>query len=124
VTLAAAWQTVVAAVNLVVWMAWALWGVFPFSLLFASVLWGIPLAVSAIAAGGLWRGSTSCWWLALVFDLLGLAFCSWQCSWQRQVDVQDTTGVVLFLVPIVLLLLPDVRRFFDIPHKPTGLLSA
>jgi hypothetical protein len=90
-------------------------------LLLATVFWGLPLCISVVIAIGLWRGSTPSWWTALLFDLLGLVFFSWQGI--PDSSFQNTVGIVLFAVPTVMLLLPSVRRFYDVPHKPIQLLE-
>jgi hypothetical protein len=121
VAVAATAQSVIAIAVLFAWLEFAFWGAGLGSILVATVLLGVPLFFSIRAAKGLWRGTTAGWWTAVVFDLVGVAVAAW--SLHNNMDFQNIVESVLFLLPCVLLLLPTVRRFYDIPHKPTTLLS-
>ncbi len=123
VAVAATAQSVIAIAVLFAWLAFAFWGAGLGSILVATVFLGAPLFFSIRAAKGLWRGTTAGWWTAMVFDLtVGVGVVAW--SWRNNnMDFQNIVESVLFLFPCVLLLLPTVRRFYDIPHKPTTLPS-
>jgi cation transport ATPase len=122
VAVAATAQSVIAIAVLFVWLAFAFWGAGFGSILVATALLGWPLFFSIRAAKGLWRGTAAGWWTAVVFDLtVGVAVAAW--SLLNNMDFHDIVESVLFLVLCVLLLLPTVRRFYGIPHKPTTLLS-
>jgi hypothetical protein len=116
-------QSVIAIAVLFVWLAFAFWGAGLASILVAIILLGVPLYFSIRAAKGLWCGTTAGWWTALVFDLsMGVAVVAW--SWfNNSMNFQNIVESVLFLLPCVLLVWPTVRRFYDIPHKFTTLLS-
>ncbi len=122
VALAATAQSVIAIGVVLAWLAFASWGAGLGSILVATAVVGVPLYFSIRAAKELWRGTTAGWWTALVFDLtMGVAIMA--ASWHNNsMSLQNIVGIVPFLLPCVLLLLPTVRRFYDIPHKPTTLL--
>ena len=122
VAVAATAQSVIAIGVVLAWLAFASWGVGLGSILVATAVVGVPLYFSIRAAKGLWCGTTAGWWTALVFDLtmvVAIVAGSWH---NNSMSFQNIVGIVLFLLPCVLLLLPTVRRFYDIPHKPTTLL--
>ena len=122
VAAAATAQSVIAIAVMFVWLAFAFWGVGFGSILVATAFLGVPLFFSIRAAKGLWHGTAAGWWTALVFDLtVGVAVAAW--SLVNNTDFHDIVGSLLFLALCVLLLLPNVRRFYGISRKPTTLLS-
>jgi len=124
VTVVAAWQSLIAAVFLYFWLAVALLGSsILLSVLLSTAFWGIPLIVSFLAAKGLWRGTSAGWWIAVVFDLTGLAVAV-RSVISDHVNFQNALEFALFFVPLLLLPLPGIRRFCDVPHKPTNLFSS
>jgi cation transport ATPase len=123
VAVAATAQSVIAIGVMFVWLAFAFWGVGFSSILLATAFFGVPLFFAIRAAKGLWHGTAAGWWTALVFDLtVGVAVAAW--SLVNNMDFHDIVESVLFLALCVLLLLPTVRRFYGVPHKPTTLLSS
>jgi hypothetical protein len=88
-----------------------------------EAVWGLEIAAGILApiallaltgAYGMIRNKQWGWWVALLVDLaivLMLTYSMIDDGW-RNVDPELVTVTAVSVVPVVLLLLPDVRRFY------------
>jgi len=89
----------------------------------ASAVWGLEIAAGTIApfasfalvgAYGMWRDRLWGWWLAFLADGIFagvLMYCVADDGWNNA-DPELIVSTALCLVPVILLLLPPVRRFY------------
>ncbi len=80
-------------------------------LLGAAVMAAITI-VFAFATVGLWRVRRWAWLLSFVVNALVILFLAWDVFIDRDRDPDNWIVLVLFGVPMLLLLLPPVRRPF------------
>jgi hypothetical protein len=100
--IAAALQSLLTFIVIVVWGAWATWGRFPYSIEASSVVFGPVLMLCIVATLGLWKGKMFGW----VTGILGAAAVSL---------VLGFLATPLCIFPIgllVFLLFPNVREFY------------
>lgn len=72
----------------------------------------IPAVITLIAAVGLWKGKFWGWALSLATDVGMVAVLIYSIVDDNEVNGELIAMAVGFLLPLVLLLLPAVRRFF------------
>src|SRR5207245_1146649 len=89
----------------------------------AAAVWRLEIAAGTIAAFasvalvgayGMWRDRLWGWWLAFLADGIFagvLMYCVADDGWNNA-DPELIVSTALFLVPVILLLLPPVRRFY------------
>jgi uncharacterized membrane protein (DUF2068 family) len=74
---------------------------------------GLLAVLVILACWGLWKSKAWGWWLAVLMNLLGLVTYLWDPVTRRVwPDKDELAFIVLFIVLVVLLLFPQVRRFF------------
>ena len=80
----------------------------------AAAVLGGPALVALVAWIGLWKGKLWGWWLTVLMDLgfVGMFLYSLVDDGWHNVDWAVVVLSVMALVPVVYLLLPQVRRFY------------
>jgi uncharacterized membrane protein (DUF2068 family) len=81
-------------------------------LLIGAGVLAAPAAITLIAVFGLWKGRFWGWLLSLVTDVGMLGVLVYSIIDDNEVDGELIALTAGFLVPVVLLLLPAVRKFF------------
>ena len=81
-------------------------------LLIGAVVLGVPALITLIAAWGLWKQRYWGWVLSLATDVGVLAVFVYNMVGENDREVDEIALAAGFVVPIVLLLLPAVRKFF------------
>jgi len=81
-------------------------------LLIGALVLGIPAVITLIAAVGLWKGRFWGWVLSLATDVGVVAVLVYSMIDDNGIDTEMLVMTAGFVVPVVLLLLPAVRRFF------------
>ncbi|MBI3477846.1 MAG: hypothetical protein HY010_19090 [Acidobacteria bacterium] len=81
-------------------------------LLIGALVLGIPALITLIAAWGLCKGKLWGWVLSLATDVGVLAVFTYDILDEHSHEGSDIALAVSFVVPLVLLLLPQVRRFY------------
>jgi uncharacterized membrane protein (DUF2068 family) len=85
-----------------------------FGLRIAALVLVIPGVIMLLAAMGMWKDKLWGWWLALLIDLsiaTTLFYSVIDDGW-RVADREDIALAVISVVPIVLLLIPAVRKHY------------
>ena len=100
-------QAIEAAIVVLYWLAWSFgFGKLPYSLLWSSAIFGLPLTITVAAARGLHLGREWAWWLSLLANA-AVALCLPAIV---SFDLQAVMTAVLLLALPALLLLPTTRR--------------
>jgi len=81
-------------------------------LLIGAVVLGVPALITLIAAWGLWKQRYWGWVLSLATDVGVLAVFVYNMVGENDREGDEIALAAGFVVPIVLLLLPAVRKFF------------
>ena len=81
-------------------------------LLIGALVIGIPAVITLIAAAGLWTGRFWGWVLSLATDVGVLAVLVYSMVGDNDMEGDEIALAASFLVPVVLLLLPAVRKSF------------
>jgi hypothetical protein len=81
-------------------------------LLIGALVLGIPALITLIAAWGLWKGRLWGWVLSLATDVGVLAVFAYDILDENSHDGSDIALAVSFVVPLILLLLPAVRKYY------------
>jgi uncharacterized membrane protein (DUF2068 family) len=92
-------------------------------LLIGAAVLGVPALITLIAAWGLWKRRFWGWVLSLATDVGMLAVLAYEVIGENDRDGDEITLAAGFVVPIVLLLLPVVRKFYWNPATNTNLSS-
>ena len=87
-------------------------------LVIGALVLGIPALITLIAAWGLWKGRAWGWALSVATNVGVLAVLGYNAVGESSRDWDDIALAVGFVVPIVLLLLPQVRKFYWNPRAP------
>ena len=87
-------------------------------LLIGAAVLGVPALITLIASWGLWKGRFWGWVLALATDVGVLAVLGYSAVGEGSRDWDDIALAVGCVVPIALLLLPQVRKFYWNPRTP------
>lgn len=82
-------------------------------LLIGALVLGIPAVITLIAAVGLWKGCFWGWVLSLATDVGMVAVLLYSLMDENEMDAEMLVMTAGFVVPLVLLLLPVVRKFFS-----------
>jgi len=82
-------------------------------LLIGALVLGIPAVITLIAAVGLWKGRFWGWVLSLATDVGMVAVLLYSLMDENEMDAEMLIMTAGFVVPLVLLLLPVVRKFFS-----------
>ena len=82
-------------------------------LLIGALVLGIPAVITLIAAVGLWKGRFWGWVLSLATDVGVVAVLVYSLMDENEIDAEMLVMTAGFVVPLVLLLLPVVRKFFS-----------
>ena len=107
-------QTVAAGTMLLVWLALALWGSARIAaLLIATLLWGVPLAIFTMAAWGLWKRTGWAWTFSIVANSLAVILAG-RFTYEDR-SAENFVAIALFGAPLLVLVLPIVRRYFRPP---------
>jgi len=73
----------------------------------------LPAILAVIASWGLWKNRAWGWWIAVVLSLLVLAPMVWEAIDDRAMpELDDIAVTVPFVIYLVLLFVPKVRRFY------------
>jgi hypothetical protein len=81
-------------------------------LLIGALVLGIPALITLTAAWGLCKGKLWGWVLSLATDVGVLAVFTYDMLGESSRDGSDIALAVSFVVPLILLLLPPVRKHF------------
>jgi len=81
-------------------------------LLIGAAVLGVPALITLIAAWGLWKRRFWGWALSLATDVGVLAVFVYNVVGENDREGDEIALAASFVVPIVLLLLPAVRKFF------------
>jgi hypothetical protein len=81
-------------------------------LLIGALVLGIPALITLTAAWGLCKGKLWGWVLSLATDVGVLAVFTYDMLGESSRDSSDIALAVGFVVPLALLLLPQVRKFY------------
>jgi len=81
-------------------------------LLIGAVVLGVPVLITLVAAWGLWKRRFWGWALSLATDVGVLAVFVYNVVGENDREGDEIALAASFVVPIVLLLLPAVRKFF------------
>ena len=81
-------------------------------LLIGAAVLGVPAVITLIAAWGLWKRRFWGWALSLATDVGVLAVFVYNIVGENDREGDEITLAAGFALPIVLLLLPVVRKFF------------
>jgi len=81
-------------------------------LLIGAVVLGVPALITLIAAWGLWKRRFWGWVLSLATDVGVLAVFVYNIVGENDREGSEIALAAGFVVPIILLLLPSVRKFF------------
>ncbi len=81
-------------------------------LLIGAVVLGVPALITLVAAWGLWKRRFWGWALSLATDVGVLAVFVYNVVGENDREGDEIALAASFVVPIVLLLLPAVRKFF------------
>jgi len=81
-------------------------------LLIGAVVLGVPALITLIASWGLWKRRFWGWALSLATDVGVLAVFVYNVVGENDREGDEFALAASFVVPIVLLLLPVVRKFF------------
>lgn len=81
-------------------------------LLIGALVLGIPALITLIAAWGLWKGRLWGWVLSLATDVGVLAVFTYDILDENSHDGSDIALAGSFVVPLILLLLPAVRKYY------------
>jgi len=81
-------------------------------LLIGALVIGIPAVITLIAVVGLWKGRLWGWVLSLATDVGMVAVLVYSMIDDNEIDAEMLVLTLGFVVPLVLLLLPVVRKFF------------
>lgn len=81
-------------------------------LMIGAAVLGIPALITLVAAWGLWKSRFWGWVLSLATDVGVLAVLVYNVVGESDRDGDEIALAAGFVVPVVLLLLPAVRRFF------------
>ncbi|HUM06295.1 MAG TPA: hypothetical protein VLT90_12600 [Terriglobales bacterium] len=84
-------------------------------LLIGALVIGIPALITLIAAFGLWKGRFWGWVLSLATDVGIVAVLVYNTISEGDLEGDEIALAVGFLLPVILLLLPAVRKFFWTP---------
>ncbi len=79
-----------------------------------SILAGVAV-VYALGASGLWRSRRWGWWLSVLTNLVVVMAVLADIFVDHDRDPDNWVAVAIFAVPIVILCLPGVRKFFRRP---------
>ncbi len=92
-------------------------------LLIGAVVLGVPALITLVAAWGLWKRRFWGWALSLATDVGVLAVFVYNVVGENDREGDEIALAAGFVVPIVLLLLPVVRKFFWNAGTTTNLSS-
>jgi hypothetical protein len=92
-------------------------------LLIGAVVLGIPALATLIGVWGLWKRRFWGWVLSLATDVGVLAVLVYNFVGEKARDGDEIAFAVGFVVPLVLLLLPGVRRFYWSANSTKNLSS-
>ena len=92
-------------------------------LLIGAVVLGVPALITLVAAWGLWKRRFWGWALSLATDVGVLAVFVYNVVGENDREGDEIALAAGFVVPIVLLLLPAVRKFFWNARTTTNLSS-
>ena len=81
-------------------------------LLIGAAVLGVPAVITLIAAWGLWKRHFWGWALSLATDVGVLAVLVYNAWGESDRDGDEIALAAGFVVPVVLLLLPGVRKFY------------
>ena len=81
-------------------------------LLIGAAVLGVPALITMIAAWGLWKRQFWGWVLSLATDVGVLAVFVYNIVGENDREGDEIALAAGFVVPIILLLLPGVRKFF------------
>lgn len=81
-------------------------------LLIGALVIGIPAVITLIAVLGLWKGRFWGWVLSLATDVGMLGVLVYSMVDDNEMDTEMFVLAAGFIVPLVLLLLPAVRKFY------------
>jgi ABC-type tungstate transport system substrate-binding protein len=81
-------------------------------LLIGAVVLGVPALITLVAAWGLWKRRFWGWALSLATDVGVLAVFVYNVVGENDREGDEIALAASFVVPIVLLLLPAVRKYF------------
>ena len=81
-------------------------------LLIGAAVLGVPAVITLIAVWGLWKQRFWGWVLSLATDVGMLAVFLYSIFDENSRDADEMAMAVAFFVPLILLLLPAVRRFY------------
>ena len=81
-------------------------------LLIGAIVLGVPALITLVAAWGLWKRRFWGWALSLATDVGVLAVFVYNMVGENDREGDEIALAAGFVVPIVLLLLPAVRKFF------------
>jgi hypothetical protein len=81
-------------------------------LLIGALVLGIPALITLIAVWGLWKQRFWGWVLSLATDVGMLAVFLYSIVGENTRDADEVAMAVAFFAPVVLLLLPAVRKFY------------
>ena len=93
-------------------------------LLIGAAVFGIPALVTLLAVFGLWKPRFWGWVLSFASDVGVLCVLLYSMIDERDLDSSESALAAVVVVPLVLLLLPGVRKFFwnsggaELPKKP------
>jgi hypothetical protein len=88
-----------------------------YGLMVGALVLGILAVLFAVCATGLWRFRRWGWVFSLALNALVVFLILWDVFIDRDYDPDSWTGLALFGIPMVLLLLPAVRRPFFPKNK-------
>jgi succinate dehydrogenase/fumarate reductase cytochrome b subunit len=81
-------------------------------LLIGAVVLGVPALITLVAAWGLWKRRFLGWALSLATDVGVLAVFVYNIVGENDREGNEIALAATFVLPVVLLLLPAVRKFF------------
>ena len=93
-------------------------------LLIGAVVLGVPAVVTLVASWGLRRRRFWGWVLSLATDVGMLGVLLYNMIDERDLDGSESALAGAFVVPLVLLLLPGVRKFFWNAASPEPLVKS
>jgi hypothetical protein len=93
-------------------------------LLVGAAVFGVPALVTLLAVFGLWKPRFWGWVLSFASDVGVLCVLVYSMIDDRDLDSSESALAAVVVVPLVLLLLPGVRKFFwdpggaELPKRP------
>jgi hypothetical protein len=93
-------------------------------LLVGAVVLGVPAVITLVAAWGLWKRRFWGWVLSLATDVGMLGVLLYNMIDERDLDGSESALAAAFVVPLVLLLLPTVRKFYWNAASPEPLVKS